>query len=178
MEKLIKVSFLERLQRERDRFELLLNRVGFTRRMTMKGVSGAWSIKDMLAHILAREQYIADRLDEVLNGGTYQPCRTQSALDAFREEYGYPDFGSPLADHGRPNAWIVEKYRNIPLDEVVAHEIQAFACIHASLERIPEETLHRLDLFDRTADHTLKHYRELASDIRRWLRSIAVNAKR
>ena len=39
--------------RERDKFELLLNRVGFTRRMTLKGVAGAWSIKDILAHIWA-----------------------------------------------------------------------------------------------------------------------------
>ena len=54
--------------RERDKFELLLNRVGYTRRMTLKGVSGKWSIKDILAHVFAYEQYIADRMNEILHG--------------------------------------------------------------------------------------------------------------
>ena len=47
-----KATFLPRLQRERDKFENLLNRVGFTRQMTMAGVWGRISIKDMLVDIL------------------------------------------------------------------------------------------------------------------------------
>lgn len=177
MQKIHKVSYLERLQRERDKFELLLNRVGFSRRMTVKGVSGNWSIKDILAHILAYEQYMADRLEEIRHDQMYVPCKTQAALDAFREEFGYPDFGSPLLDDDQPNAWVVEKYRNIPLDEVVAHEVQAFAAITASLEKMSEETLNQHDLFERVANNTYKHYREHAADIRRWLKSVAANAK-
>ena len=57
-----KKAFLSRLMHERDKFELLLNRVGYTRRMTLKGVAGRWSIKDVLAHVLAYDQFIADRL--------------------------------------------------------------------------------------------------------------------
>jgi hypothetical protein len=178
MHMLLKVPYLERLQRERDKFELLLNRVGFSRRMTMKGVSGSASIKDMLAHILAHEQYMADRLGEILNGDPYTPCKTQSALEAFRAEFGYPDFGSPLLDDTAPEPWIAEKYRAIPLDEIVAHEIQAFSALQACLERLPEDTLQTLDLFDRTSTHTYKLYRLLAADIRRWLRATAVNAGR
>lgn len=177
MPKIHKMTFLERLMRERDRFELLLNRVGFSRRMTMKGVAGNWSIKDILAHILAYEQYMADRLGEIRNGEKYIPCKTQAALDAFREEFGYPDFGSPLLDDDQPNAWVVERYKSVPLDEVVAHEVQAFAAIVACLERLPEDTLNRHDLFERVANNTYKHYREHATDIRRWLRSMAVNTK-
>jgi len=177
MQKIHKVSFLERLLRERDKFELLLNRVGFSRRMTVKGVAGAWSIKDILAHILAYEQYMADRLEEIQNGEHYVPCKTQAALDAFREEFGYPDFGSPLLDDDGPNAWIIEKYKNIALDEIVAHELQAFRTISSSLERMPEDVLNQHDLFERVANNTYKHYREHAGDIRRWLKSIAVNSK-
>ena len=61
-----KNQFIGRLLHERDKLELLLNRVGFTRRMTIKGVSGKWSIKEILAHILAYEQYVADRMNEIL----------------------------------------------------------------------------------------------------------------
>jgi hypothetical protein len=78
-----KNQFITRLLHERDKFELLLNRVGFTRRMTIKGVSGKWSIKDIIAHILAYEQYIADRMNEILLDEPYTPCKTQTSLDAF-----------------------------------------------------------------------------------------------
>src|ERR1051326_5806863 len=126
MVKTQKEMYLARLMLERDKFELLLNRVGYTRRMTLKGVSGKWSIKDILAHILAYEQYIADRMVEILHGETYIPCKTQNALDAFLDEFGYPDFGSPLLDVEGPNEWITEKYQKVALEELVAQEIQAF----------------------------------------------------
>ncbi|MBK9008620.1 MAG: hypothetical protein IPM31_16725 [Anaerolineae bacterium] len=121
---MIKKQFIDKLMRERDKFELTLNRVGYSRRMTLKGVTEKWSIKDILAHILAYELYIADRMNEILHGQEYTPCKTQSALDAFLEEFGYPDFGSPLLDDDAPNAWVVEKYKNVSLEDVVAQEIQ------------------------------------------------------
>ncbi len=166
-----KQIFLARLMRERDKFELLLNRVGFTRRMTVKGVSGKWSIKDLLAHILSYELYIADRLNETLHGETYSPCRTQNALDAFLDEFGYPDFGSPLLDNDGPNEWVAEKYKNVPLEDVVAQELQAFASIMASLERIPESVMERHNFFDRVANNTYRHYHEHGMEIKRWLRT-------
>lgn len=177
MQKVHKVVFMQRMQRERDKFEQLLNRVGYSRRMTMKGAAGNWSVKDLLAHILAYQQYMADRLEEIGHGLSYVPCKTQAALDAFREEFGYPDFGSPLLDDDVPNAWVVEKYKTIPLDEIVAQELQAFRSIMTALERTPEDVLNQHDLFERVANNTYKHYREHAIDIRRWLKSIAVNTK-
>lgn len=173
MVKTHKEIFLGRLMRERDKFELLLNRVGYTRRMTLKGVSGKWSVKDMLAHILAYEQYIADRMSEILHGEEYAPCKTHNALDAFLDEYGYPDFGSPLLDDDAPNEWITEKYKNIPLEDVVAQEIQAFASIVSFLQKLPEDTLNQHHLYDRIANNTYRHYRDHIADIKRWLRSNA-----
>ena len=81
-----KITFLPRLQRERDKFENLLNRVGFSRQMTMIGVFGIFSIKDMLADILTREQFIADRLSEVLHHEIYSPCTSHTALENFQFE--------------------------------------------------------------------------------------------
>ncbi|HSK89375.1 MAG TPA: hypothetical protein VK880_13515 [Anaerolineales bacterium] len=171
MPKTNKEVFLARLMLERDKFELLLNRVGYTRRMTLKGVSGKWSIKDMLAHILAYELYIADRMNEILHSEPYVPCRTQNALDAFLDEFGYPDFGSFLLDDDGPNEWITEKYKTVSLEDVVAQELQAFAAIIASLEKLPEETITQHNLFDRVANNTYRHYREHSADIKRWLKA-------
>src|SRR5512134_1635838 len=175
---MLKTQFIERLIQERDKFELLLNRVGYTRRMTLKGVSGKWSIKDILAHVLAYEQYIADRMNEILHEETYTPCRTQNALDAFLDEFGYPDFGSPLLDDDGPNEWVVEKYKNVSLDDVVTQEIQAFAGIITALEKMPEEMINRHNLYDRIANNTFGHYREHMADIKRWLRSNTTYNKR
>jgi hypothetical protein len=166
-----KEIFLARLMHERDKFELLLNSIGYTRRMTLKGVLGKWSVKDLLAHILAYEQYIADRMNEVLHGETYLPCKTQNALDAFLDEFGYPDFGSPLLDDDGPNEWVNEKYKNVSLEDVVAQELQAFAAIVSSLEKMPEEMMNRHHLYDRIANNTFRHYREHSADIKRWLKS-------
>ncbi len=171
MAKSQKEIFTARLMRERDKFELLLNRVGYTRRMTLKGVSGKWSVKDIVAHILAYEQYTSDRMNEILHGETYIPCKTQNALDAFLDEFGYPDFGSPLLDDDGPNEWVAEKYKSISLEDVVVQEIQAFAAIISSLEKMPEEMINRHNIFDRVANNTYRHYREHIIDIRRWLKS-------
>lgn len=166
-----KKQFMAKLLHERDKFEFLLNRVGFTRRMTIKGVSGKWSIKDILAHILAYEQYIADRMNEIVHGEAYTPCKTQTALDAFLDEFGYPDFGSPLLDDDMPNSWIVEKYENVSLEDVVAQENHAFVSIISSLESLPEKLISQHNLYERVASNTYQHYREHLADIKRWMRS-------
>ena len=171
-----KKQFIEKLMRERDKFELTLNRVGYSRRMTLKGVTGKWSIKDILAHILAYELYIADRMNEILHGQEYAPCKTQTALDAFLDEFGYPDFGSPLLDDDAPNAWVVEKYKNVSLEDVVAQEVQAFSSIVTMLEKMPQKLIDGHNLFDRIANNTYKHYREHLRDIRAWLKTHAVNS--
>ncbi len=171
-----KEVFLRRLMRERDKFELLLNRVGFTRRMTMKGVTGTWSIKDILAHVWAYEQYIADRMNEIAHGETYAPCKTHNALDAFLDEHGYPDFGSPLLTDDEANGWVYERFKNVPLEEIVAQEIQSFASIVSSLEAMSDDLLKRHNLPNRIADNTFHHYHEHVRDIKRWLKTHAVNS--
>jgi len=168
-----KKQFITRLLHERDKFELLLNRVGFTRRMTIKGVSGKWSIKDILAHILAYEQYIADRMQEILLDEPYTPCKTQTALDAFLDEFGYPDFGSPLLDDHGPNTWVVERYKNVSLEDVVAQETNAFSSIVSALENIPENLITQHNLFERIANNTYHHYREHIADIKHWVKANA-----
>jgi len=171
-------QFINRLLTERDKFEQLLNQIGFTRRMTMKGVSGNWSIKDIIAHIWAYEQYIADRVNEIAHGETYTACRTHNALDAFRDEFGYPDFGSPLLDDDTSNAWVYERYRNIPLDEIVAQELQAFNSIIATLETMPENQIKVHNLYNRVADNTYHHYREHIRSIKTWLKTTAVDTNK
>ncbi len=173
-----KKLFISRLLRERDKFELLMNRAGFVRRMTMKGVEGSWSIKDVIAHIWAYEQYMADRLDEIARGEAYVPCKTHRALEAFLDQYGYPDYGSPLLDEeDTSNAWVFEKYRNVALEEIVVQELQAFTSICSTLDKMSEETIRAHNLYDRVADNTYRHYHDHLKRIRAWLRTNTASSR-
>jgi hypothetical protein len=161
--------FLARLLRERDKFELLINRIGFTRRLTLPGVLGKWSIKDLLAHLLVYEQYMADRIYEIQQGEPYVPSRTQNALDAFLDQFGYPDLGSPLLEDDAHLDWVVEKYRSVSMEDLITQELNAFASIVASLEKMTEETIGKHNLYERIANSTYKRYREHSRDIHSWL---------
>lgn len=169
--------FVERVLHERDRFEQLVNRVGYARRMTLQGVAGKWSVKDALACIWAHEQYLADRMHEILHGEPYTPCKSQSALDAFLDEFGYPDFGSPLLAADASSEWIVERYRHVSLDDLAAQEIETFCSILAALESMGEEALRQHNLYYRITQHTYERYREHAHSIRRWLRVNRIQSK-
>jgi len=153
-----KKQFISKLLHERDKFELLLNRVGYTRRMTLKGVAGKWSIKDVLAHVWAYEQYIADRMAEIQHGELYTPCKTQAALYAFQDEFGYP-------------------HRNVSLEDLIAQELQAFSSIVLLLQTMPEEMIHHHNLYNRVINHTDQQYREHIHEIKHWLKVNGVQLK-
>lgn len=170
-------AFLQRLLHERDKFELLLNRIGFSRRMTMKGVVGTWSIKDIIAQVWAYEQHAADRLSELAQNEPYTPAQTYPALDTFCNEFGYPDFGAPLLSAEEAQGWVYEHYKNVALEEIVVQELQAFNSIVALLEKLPNETLQRHDVLTQVAEHTYLRYRSHIRDIKVWLTTNAMNLK-
>lgn len=167
-----KIIFLPRLQRERDKFEILLNRVGFTRQLTMVGVLGSLSIKDMLADVLTREQFIADRLSEVLHNETYSPCTSHTALENFHSDNGYPDYESPLIVKEALNHLVIYKYKNIGMDDIVEQELAAYTNIISALEKLTHNQCLDHDLFQRIGEHTYKVYRRTSMEINRWLNSI------
>lgn len=172
-----KTLFFQRLDIERDKFELLINRVGFLRHLTMKGVYGHLSIKDLLADVLSREQFIGDRLNEILHGDIYSPCASYSALEDFQKQYGYPDYESPLMEKEKPNHLVMEKLKNIALDEIISQELAAYANIVAVMAKVSHHQCLDHDLFHRTAEHTYRSYRRTSAEIHRWLKKIAAEPK-
>jgi hypothetical protein len=168
-----KVIFLERIQRERDKFELLLNQAGFTRRLTMKGLTGNLSIKDLLADVLGREQFIADRLNEIDHGMEYVPSASHTALENFEKEHGYPDYESRLFEKETPVHLVMHKYRNISFEEIVSQELATYSNILSVFEKLTHAQCLDHDLYHRIAEHTYRPYRRAGLEIRRWLKSIA-----
>ena len=164
-----KRRYIHHLLNERDKFEQLLNQLSFARLTTTAGVAGSWSVKDIVAHIMSYEQFTADRMAEIIHSESYSPASTPAAFEAFLEKFGYPDFGSPLLNDDGSKDWIVKKYKNISLEEIVAHEIQAFNAIVHAVETISEDLLDKHHFFEQVTNNTYIHYREHSRDIERWL---------
>lgn len=172
-----KTFFLERLQNERDHFELLLNRVGFARRLTLRGVLGGLTVKDLLAEVLSHEQFIADRLTEILHGGTYSPSASFSALENFQKEFGYPDYESPLVEKHKHDWSVLNAYKNIEFDEIVSQELAVYAGIVELLGKLSHHQFLDHDLFHRVGEHTYRPYRRMGMLIHAWLKRIAAEPK-
>ncbi len=164
--------FIRRLLLKRDDWEALINRVGFARLSAMPGLCGVWSVKDAIAQIAVHEQYLADRLDEIAHGETYTPAQSPAQLGRFLSHFGYPDIGSPLLSETYTDNWAVEKFRGVPIDEVVEQEINAFCDIVNSLEAVSNEQMLQHHLYQRVASHTYGHYREYARAIEHWMAQV------
>jgi hypothetical protein len=140
----------------------------------MKGVlGGSLSIKDLLADVLTREQFIADRLNEILHDEAYWTSTSQTALENFRRSNGYPDYESPLIEKEKLDQVVTYKYKNIGVDDIVEQELAAYTNIVTALEKLTQDQCLEHDLFHRIAEHTYKSYRRTSIEINRWLKSIA-----
>ena len=165
-----KLRFLARLQDERQDWELLINYVASSR-MGISCVAGTWAVRDIIAHIVAQEQYLADRLAEMARGESFSICQTQDELDTFLDEFAYPDFESPILQQDIANDWVVNKYKSVSNEDLVALEVHAFDAIWESLQVLTDYQLSDNNLYEFVAHYTYKHYNEHAADIRKRFRS-------
>lgn len=173
-----KTIFLERLQNERDQFELLLNRLGFSRQLTLRGVVAGFTVKDLVAEVLSHEQFIADRLSEILHGDTYAPSASFTALEKFQQEYGYSDYESSLIEKDKHDLSVIDAYKHIEFDEIVSQELAVYSNIIEAIEKLTHHEFLDHDLYHRIAEHTYRPYRRTSSIIHRWLKRIASETKK
>jgi hypothetical protein len=71
-ETMTKIVLLETLRDRRAEFDAVLMKVP-QEAMTLPGVQGEWSVKDIIAHLAYYERWMADRIHEQLRGETYTP---------------------------------------------------------------------------------------------------------
>lgn len=94
-----KKEILADIRRERLLFEKLLNRLSEMQMLTA-GVTGQWSVKDILAHIIAWEKVLLDRMNGVLTGQPlkYPPIMNNKDVDLFNEQVFLENRARPLAE--------------------------------------------------------------------------------
>ena len=126
--------------------------------MMEPGVTGAWSVRDTLAHVTSWEEEALKHLPLILKGGTPPRYSVQhGGIDAF-------------------NARMTEQRRNLPLAEVRAQLAAAHGRLVDFIQSVPEHELigetrlrHRLRL------DTYSHYPLHAEAIRQWRQRISAN---
>ena len=151
-----KATFLEELHAARTEWEDLLAQVG-EERMLEPGAAGAWSVKDIIAHLMWGER-------EMIG-----VCEAHALV------------GSNLwnLSEDERNAAVVAEMRDCPLQEVLLEAKQVFAHFLAAVQRLSDEDFNDPHRFRDMPDDWIPwrilagcsyaHYRQHMPSIRAWL---------
>ena len=155
-----KDQLLKDIHTERRRLEKNLS-VLSAEDMIQPGVTGTWSVKDILAHVVAWERLFLNWYSTGVQGRTpdITPVGlSQKSIDALNQQ-------------------IYEKNRWRSLDDILAEFQTSYQEIVTVIEAIPEEELFvharfdwtgTLTLADYIAGNTCNHYAWAKSQIRKW----------
>jgi hypothetical protein len=144
-------QLLNRLEKEWRGFQE--SYAGLSDSQLMKsGVTGDWSVKDILAHVTTWEQEALKHLPTILKGG--KPPRysvTYGGINAF-------------------NRAMTEQRRGLSLAEVERELEETHRRLIRFIEGLPEEQFRTETPFRRLRLDTYSHYPKHAEAIRRWRR--------
>lgn len=119
--------------------------------LTRSGVTGAWSVRDILAHVTTWEQEALKYLPLILEGGRPPRYSTQyGGIDAF-------------------NARMTEQKKDLSLAEVLGQLDDVHRRVVDLVQSVPEEHVTRETRFrHRLRMDTYSHYPQHAEAIRDW----------
>jgi uncharacterized damage-inducible protein DinB len=117
-------DLLAELDAENQRWERLLADIGADR-MEEPGVAGAWSIKDIVAHLAAWRRRTVGRIDAVANG------RPEPA----------PPWPAELLEDDAINAWFHARDRDKSVRDVLAESRGVFQQLVSAVAKLPDEAL-------------------------------------
>jgi hypothetical protein len=159
-----KAELLERLRRERKRWERLVAEVGEAR-MAEPGPMGDWTFTDLLTHLTAWQRLDLARLDRALGDGSSAPP--------------WPAGLNPDQDQDRINQFIHEATRHQSPAEALAEARRTWDRLEAGLATLPEEALIDPRHFDwmegealgpAVVHDVIAHYHDdHEADVRAWL---------
>lgn len=124
-----KAALLEQIERERLVWEQLLRAVG-EERMEQPGATGAWSFKDVVAHLNGWRVRTLARLDAARSGAEPPPPPWPPGLDEDSET-GLTQI----------NAWIERAGRERSLDEVLGEACRSFDLMRDAVLALSDEEL-------------------------------------
>ena len=161
-----KTELLERMRAGREEWDALIAQIPDSVR-TEPALAGGWSVKDLIAHVAAFENWTAAQIRAANEG--------RAPTD--RELYGVEEVTvDPVGwDLDRENAAIYARYKETPLAEVMTLSSQAFADLVAAVEAVSDEDIARVGAQTWTGDETLlqiipgqsyAHYEQHTDDLK------------
>ncbi len=135
--------------------------------LTAPSLPGGWSVKDVIAHLMAWQLRTIARVEAALNGGDPQFPNWPQHLDPHDED-----------DVDELNAWLYETYRDQPWPTIYRTWRDNFSRLIELSEQIPEEDLHEVGKFSWLPEYPLSyiltatydhHHREHLEPLRAWL---------
>jgi len=119
-----KSELLNELQKEYGQWKALLDQIGLER-MDQPGVTGHWSIKDIVAHLTGWRRRTVARLQAAQRSEPEPP----------------PPWPVHLQTDDEINAWIYESNYERPVREVLEESHQVFQQLLAAIEALPDVVL-------------------------------------
>ena len=161
-----KTELLERMWAGRGEWDALIAQIPDSAR-TEPALAGGWSVKDLIAHVAAYENWTAAQIR----------AENEGRAPTNRELYGSEEMPDDPEgwDLDRQNAMIYARYKEMPLVEVMTFSRQAFADLVAAVEAVSEEDVARTGAQTWTGDATLleiipgqcyEHYAQHAGELR------------
>ncbi|MDP9366554.1 MAG: ClbS/DfsB family four-helix bundle protein [Chloroflexota bacterium] len=158
-----KARVLEAIDAERAAWHALVVEVGEDR-MEEPGPMGAWSFKDLAAHLTGWRQRSLDQIEAAQRGETDAP----------------PPWPAALSTDDEINAWIHRREHDRPLAAVLADADATFARLRASVDALSEAELNDAGRFAWMEGHSLGPailsgdffghlHEEHEPDVRAWL---------
>jgi hypothetical protein len=155
-----KARLLETLRSKRAEWDSLVAEVSIGR-MTEPGVTGDWSVKDIIVHLTYHERWIADRLHEGLRGEAYTPNELDRlSFDERNDIVFQQNRNRPLSDVLDDSRQAFQKL----LDGVQAHSEQ-FLLEPQQVEGAPQPII----IWQFIRGDVYEHYGLHAPSIRSWL---------
>jgi len=161
-----KTELLERMRAGREEWESLLAQIPDSAR-TEPTLAGGWSVKDLIAHVAAFENWTAAQIRAANEGRAPTDRELYGVEEVTVDPEGW--------DLDRQNAAIYAQYKEMPLTEVMTFSSQAFADLVAAVEAVADEDFARTGAQTWTEDRTLleiipgqsyAHYEQHADDLR------------
>ena len=161
-----KTELLERMRAGREEWDALIAQIP-DRARTEPALAGGWSVKDLISHVAAYENWTAAQMRAANEG--------RAPTD--RELYGVEEMPDDPEgwDLDRQNAAIYARYKEMPLADVMTFSSQAFDDLVAAVEAVSDEDVTRTGAQTWTGDANLlaiipgqcyAHYQQHADELR------------
>ncbi len=159
-----KAQLLDDLKNERAQWEALLQEIGEDH-MTQPGVTGEWSIKDIVAHLTFWQRHTVGRFQSALRNEPL-PSAPWPAHLGTEEEIGARD---EVTAWDEVNAWIRATNRERTVSDVLRDSRDVFLLLVETLDAFPEADLFTSPSFPWLDGFFGHFHEEHEPDMQAWL---------